>query len=226
MSDSAFAATWQVKKLVAPISDEPAARYCSLGRKCLKATKGRAGVVSGKAEYCSPACRGRAKFLTQKPPAAQVGRLGRSQNPRLQNVVHFRSMFMRVRQESGDNGMDIGGTEPSSRFRGVFEAIRRLLEEDMTSRWQNGPYKIAAPIGYAFGEVIPAVPEPQVNKFARERAPVVGRCRNDEETRADFDPKTGTLTYQLYRNLVEPSSFIESCNFTGHSSAKMLCVRS
>jgi len=31
--------------------------------------------------------------------------------------------------------------------------------------------------------------------------------RNDAQTRADFNPKSGTLTFQLYRNHVEPSDF-------------------
>jgi hypothetical protein len=65
ISDTAFFATWHVKKIVSPISDEPEARLCALKRKCLKAVKGKAAPVAGKSEYCSVPCRGRARVIAQ-----------------------------------------------------------------------------------------------------------------------------------------------------------------
>ena len=72
MSDSVFAAKWRVKKMVAPISDEPEVRLCALGRRCLRAVKGKAAPVTGKAEYCSVNCRGRAKILARKASTGQM----------------------------------------------------------------------------------------------------------------------------------------------------------
>jgi hypothetical protein len=62
MSDAVFAATWKVKKIVQPISDEPEPRYCPLKRQCLRFKNGKPGVIPGTGEYCSTDCRGRAKW--------------------------------------------------------------------------------------------------------------------------------------------------------------------
>jgi hypothetical protein len=72
MPDSVFAEKWRVKKIVAPISDEPEVRLCTLGRRCLGAVKGKAAPVTGKAEYCSVTCRGRAKILARKASTGQM----------------------------------------------------------------------------------------------------------------------------------------------------------
>jgi hypothetical protein len=65
-SDVQFLATWRVDKIVPPKQDGPAPRYCALGRKCLKAVKGKAAVISGSSEWCSTLCRGRAKIIARK----------------------------------------------------------------------------------------------------------------------------------------------------------------
>jgi len=41
-------------------------RLCVLGRKCLRAVRNRAAEVSGKSQYCSVNCRGRARILARR----------------------------------------------------------------------------------------------------------------------------------------------------------------
>jgi len=72
MSDAHFTAVWKVKKVIAPLNDEPEPKYCALGvRKCLKAKDGKAGICKT-SEYCSVDCRGRAKIIARKTAEAKA----------------------------------------------------------------------------------------------------------------------------------------------------------
>ena len=70
MSPARFLAEWKVDKIVPPRRDGPEPRYCDLGRKCLKAVKGKAAVVIGTSNWCSVVCRGRAKIIAKKAASA------------------------------------------------------------------------------------------------------------------------------------------------------------
>ena len=72
MSDARFLAEWKVDKIVPPRRDGPEPRYCDLGRKCLKAVKGKAAVVTGTSNWCSAVCRGRAKIVAKKAATAMT----------------------------------------------------------------------------------------------------------------------------------------------------------
>jgi hypothetical protein len=72
MPEAVWAKQWKVKKVVPPKQDGPEPRYCSLGRKCLKAVKGKAAIVLGRSDYCSSVCRGRAKVIAKRTPGASI----------------------------------------------------------------------------------------------------------------------------------------------------------
>lgn len=56
MSDSTFAATWRVKKIVAPISDGPKMEDCRAGKEC-KWLKNRRPRQAPAGQFCTPICR-------------------------------------------------------------------------------------------------------------------------------------------------------------------------
>jgi hypothetical protein len=79
MSDAAFFATWKVKKIVAPISDEPEGRPCKSGQKCMWLKHRKPATAVGRSLYCTPNCqksdtarRLRAKQACGGPEPSQI----------------------------------------------------------------------------------------------------------------------------------------------------------
>ena len=64
-----------------PTSDGPEVRYCFLKRKCLKFKAGQPGIISGRGQYCSRQCQGRAKW--QKKASKATPLIQESQMPSL-----------------------------------------------------------------------------------------------------------------------------------------------